>query len=190
MGCGRSILMRMFGRPQGVLGRLGGVIMARTNASAAAQVVDLLDVRPGDKVLEIGFGPGIGIQVLAERSPAAHVTGIDLSPEMLDQAAARNANAVRDGRVDLERGSAESLPFPDESFDKAFAINSMQVWPDAVSGLREVRRVLKPGGKIVLGFTVNSGQPKSGVAESLTAAGFTNARMVDGKDLFCVTASK
>ena len=58
----RSILMRMFGRPQGVLGRLGGVIMARMNADCGAWVSDLLKVGPNDSVLEVGFGPGVVIQ--------------------------------------------------------------------------------------------------------------------------------
>jgi hypothetical protein len=57
----RKVLMRMFGRPTGLMGRLGGVIMARVNRNAAAQVIDLLDVRPDDKVLEVGFGPGVAI---------------------------------------------------------------------------------------------------------------------------------
>jgi ubiquinone/menaquinone biosynthesis C-methylase UbiE len=84
----------------------------------------------------------------------------------------------------------ESLPFRDEFFDKAVAINSLQVWPDAVSGLREVRRVLKPGGNVALGFTVHSGQAKNGIIPLLAAAGFTNAQIADRKDLFCATASK
>jgi hypothetical protein len=54
-----SILMRMFGRPQGFLGRLGGRVMARTNRNCASWVVGLLEVQPNDKVLEVGFGPGI-----------------------------------------------------------------------------------------------------------------------------------
>ena len=83
-----------------------------------------------------------------------------------------------------------TLPFPDETFDKAIAINSMQVWPDAVSGLREVRRVLKPGGIVVLGFTVHSGQARDGATESLAAAGFTDARIVERKALFCALASR
>jgi ubiquinone/menaquinone biosynthesis C-methylase UbiE len=59
------ILMRAFGRPTGVLGRLGGMIMARTNQRMAQRTLELLDVQPGDKVLEIGCGPGVGIQLLA-----------------------------------------------------------------------------------------------------------------------------
>jgi ubiquinone/menaquinone biosynthesis C-methylase UbiE len=190
MGYARSILMRMFGHPRGALGRLGGVIMARTNAKAAMEVVDLLDIRPSDKVLEVGFGPGVGIQLLAERASAGHVAGIDLSGEMREQAVARNAAAVRGGRVDLRRGSVEALPFPDAMFDHAVAINSMQVWPDAVLGLREVRRVLKPGGHVALGFTVHSGQAESGVAEVLAAVGFRNARILERNQLFCAVASK
>ena len=57
-----SILLRMFGRPKGILGRLGGIIMARTNQKCAAWVIALLDIQPHDRVLEVGFGPGVGIQ--------------------------------------------------------------------------------------------------------------------------------
>ena len=148
----RSILMRAFGRPQGVLGRLGGVIMARTNDDCGAWVIDLLMVTPNDRVLEVGFGPGVVIQRLAKLGVAGHVAGIDLSREMVEQARSRNAAAIQHGRVELRRGSVESLPFDDDSFDKALAINSMQVWPNAATGLREVRRVMKAGGGIALGL--------------------------------------
>jgi hypothetical protein len=57
-----SILLRAFGRPQGVMGKLGGFIMARTNHKCAVWVIGLLDIKPNDKVLEVGFGPGLGIQ--------------------------------------------------------------------------------------------------------------------------------
>ena len=55
----RNILMRAFGRPQGVLGRLGGIIMARMNADCGIWVSDLLEVGSNDSVLEVGFGPGM-----------------------------------------------------------------------------------------------------------------------------------
>jgi ubiquinone/menaquinone biosynthesis C-methylase UbiE len=180
----RELLMRMFGRPTGVLGRLGGVIMARMNREAAAQIIEMLDFRPDDKVLEVGFGPGVGVELLLHRVPAGSVAGIDYSQEMVKQASARNAAALRNRRVDLRYGSAERLPFADKTFDKVLAINSMQAWPDAGAGLREIQRVLKHGGNVALGFTINSGQPKEGVVESLTIAGFAQARIVDRSKLF------
>jgi ubiquinone/menaquinone biosynthesis C-methylase UbiE len=97
---------------------------------------------------------------------------------------------LRNRRVDLRYGSAERLPFAEETFDKALAINSMQTWPDARAGLREIQRVLKHGGNVALGFTVNSGQPKEGVAELLAAVGFAQARIVDRPKLFCAIATK
>lgn len=94
------------------------------------------------------------------------------------------------GRVDLRWGSVERLPFEDGTFDKALAINSMQVWPDAIDGLREIRRVMKSGGIVALGFTRHSGQPKSGLIEMLTAAGFAEARVVETELGFCARAIK
>jgi hypothetical protein len=66
----RNILMYMFGRPQGVLGRLGGAIMARTNADCGAWVSSLLEIKPGDRVLEAGFGPGVVIRRLSAMASA------------------------------------------------------------------------------------------------------------------------
>src|SRR5215469_6722686 len=83
----RELLLRMFSRPKGLLGRLGGVIMARANRDAAKQVIKLLDLRLDDKVLEVGFGPGVGIQLLLERVTLGWVAGVDQSQEMVRQAA-------------------------------------------------------------------------------------------------------
>jgi SAM-dependent methyltransferase len=154
MSVTRNMLLHMFGRPKGLLGRLGGIIMARANEGCGAWVADLLEIGPNDSVLEVGFGPGVIIQRLSKLASARHVAGIDLSQDMVEQARARNAAAIESGRVDLRRGSVESLPFDDDAFDKALAVNSMQVWPDPAAGLREMRRTMKPGAKVTLGFTL------------------------------------
>ena len=168
------------------MGKLGGTIMARMNSACGAWVVDLLAIKPADRVLEVGFGPGVVIQNLARLASAGHVAGVDPSREMVAQAQARNASAIQSGRVELRLGSAESLPFEDDSFDKALAINSMQVWPDPVAGLRELRRVLKPGGKVVLGFTPYSGQQKEALSELLSTAGFGALELAENAGNFCV----
>jgi ubiquinone/menaquinone biosynthesis C-methylase UbiE len=183
------MLMHMFGRPQGVLGRLGGIIMSRMNEGCGAWVTDLLQIEPNDRVLEIGFGPGAIVQRLSKLASNGHVAGIDLSREMVEQARARNTTAIQNGRVDLRHGSVDGLPFDDNSFDKALAINSMQVWPDAAAGLREIRRVMKPGARIALGFTVYSGQPNKGLPELLMTAGFINVNVIENDKWFCALAS-
>lgn len=177
--------MRAFGRPKGVLGRLGGVILARTKHEFTAWFIELLDVQPHDKVLEVGFGPGVSIKRLATLASEGYVAGADASAVMVKQATARNAEAIKDGRVDLRHGSVEHLPFDDETFDKASTINSMQVWPDALAGLREMRRVLKTGGTIALGFDPYSRQSRHTLPALLTEAGFAQARVVESPLGFC-----
>jgi ubiquinone/menaquinone biosynthesis C-methylase UbiE len=184
----QSVLRRMFGQPRGFLGRLGGVIMARTNDACGAWVVELLDVASNESVLEVGFGPGMAIRRLS--ALAAHVAGVDASREMVAQARARNAIAIENGRVELRHGSVDDLPFAGDTFHKAMAINSMQIWPDAVAGLREMQRVLKSGGTIALGFTPYSGQRNEGLTEKLSAAGFTKPRVVAKDGNFCALATK
>src|SRR6476469_5617717 len=112
------------------------------------------------------------------------------SREMVEQARARNTTAIQNGRVDLRRGSVISLPFDDNSFDKALAINSMQVWPAPAVGLREMRRVMKSGARVALGFTPYSGQPNKGLTEALMVAGFTNANVVEKDTWFCALGVK
>jgi len=166
-------------------------MMARSNREIASQVVERLDIKPGDRVLEVGFGPGMAIQLIAAKISSGKVTGIDCSEEMMKLATARNAAAISSGKVELRLGSVEALPFNSDTFDKALAINSMQVWPDAVAGLREIWRVLKPCGTVALvGFTPYSGQAKEGLTIALTIAGFASARMMDLDGNFCVLAVK
>jgi ubiquinone/menaquinone biosynthesis C-methylase UbiE len=186
----QSVLMRAFGRPQGILGRLGGAIMARMNEPFGNWVLDQLAVQPTDHLLEVGFGPGVIVRNLSRRAPEGHVAGVDASPVMVEQARARCTAAIRSGRVDLCLGSAESLPFADNRFDKALAINSMQVWQEPAAGLREIRRVLKPGGLVALGFTSYSGQARDGLLEQLSAAGFRASEMKETGNGFCALARK
>jgi SAM-dependent methyltransferase len=103
--------------------------MARTNDACGAWVVELLNVASNESVLEIGFGPGTATRRLSVLP--ANVAGVDPSREMVAQPRARNATVIEDSRVELRRGSVDDLPFADDTFHEAMAINSMQIWPDA-----------------------------------------------------------
>jgi SAM-dependent methyltransferase len=145
-------VVRQFRRPTGTLGKLAGWEMAlrSSNRRRNRWAVSLLDVRPTDRILEIGYGPGIAIRELAARATRGLVVGVDHSEVMAAQARARNAAAVREKRVDLRVGSADDLPTFDGAFDKILAVNSIGFWSDPAERLKELRSLLVGGGVIAI----------------------------------------
>jgi ubiquinone/menaquinone biosynthesis C-methylase UbiE len=148
-------------------------------------VVSLLEIGPRDRVLEVGFGPGVAIEMASAIATQGFVCGIDHSDEMVRQATRRNAEAVRNGRVALFVGSAASPPAFDEPFDKVFTINSIHFWENPVQCLDGLRRLMSPGGLIAVAI-----QPRSRaatdettavigdeIAANLKRAGFTDCRV-------------
>src|SRR5215211_408199 len=105
-----SRVRAQFGRPRGPAGRIAGWIMAHRSSNRRRNVwaVSLLDVQRDDRVLEIGFGPGIAIAELSRIATDGYVCGLDHSEVMVRQAARRNAGAVRRGQVELRLGRAEN----------------------------------------------------------------------------------
>ena len=138
--------------PTGLLGRLIGYIMSAETAAANADALTALDLQPGDRMLELGFGHGRTIEHAASSVPTAFVVGIDRSEEMAHMAVRRCRHLLRDGKVALAVGDSDSLPLPDEHFDKVLSVHTIYFWADATAHLREVRRVLRHGGRFVLGF--------------------------------------
>ena len=134
---------------EGTSGRVAGAVMARMNRDMEHAAIDELDPPPSAAVLSIGFGPGVGIAALVRRLPQGRIAGIDPSSTMVDQARRRNRQAVDTGRVSLACAAAESIPWPDEVFGGVLAVNSIQLWDPLEAGVREVGRVLAPGGELV-----------------------------------------
>jgi len=139
-----------FGNPRGLIGHLAGIIMAIENRQRNSWALSLLEIDPADHMLEIGFGPGWAIQRASMMAVNGLVAGVERSREMLAQAKFRNRIRIKSGRVDLRSGTAASIPFEDEQFDKVYAVNSFHEWGEAMPGLLEARRVLKPGGLLAI----------------------------------------
>jgi ubiquinone/menaquinone biosynthesis C-methylase UbiE len=137
-----------FGCPTGWLGAVVGMLMAIKNGERSEWVLSQLAIAPGERLLEVGYGPGVDVARAA--AAGASVAGIDASDVMLRQAVRRNSDAIREGRVDLRRGAMPHLPFGDRSFDKAYSINSYQFWPHKARAVAELRRVVRPGGLVVV----------------------------------------
>lgn len=107
-----------------------------------------LDARPGDRVLDIGCGPGFYVKELLETvGPNGSVAGVDRSADMLAVATRRVEGKPN---VELCEGAAKALPFADESFDRALSVQVFEYIEDVPAALREVRRVLRPGGGLVI----------------------------------------
>jgi ubiquinone/menaquinone biosynthesis C-methylase UbiE len=136
--------------PRGILGVLTGMLMRVVNATPNHMAVEALEIEPRDRILELGFGPGHAIRLMVPKTPAGFVYGIDQSAVMLQQAAARNRAAIRENRVRLYQAQFENLPFADASFDKILAVNVVYFWADAPAVMREIRRVLRPGGRFCI----------------------------------------
>jgi ubiquinone/menaquinone biosynthesis C-methylase UbiE len=124
--------------------------MAFTNGPMNRLTAELLDVQPDDHILEIGFGPGSLIQMLASHAARGFVAGVDHSEIIVKQATRRNEAFVRAGRVEVKEGSVSKLPFPDDRFTKVCAVNSFHLWPSPEADVQEVRRVMKRGGLLLL----------------------------------------
>jgi ubiquinone/menaquinone biosynthesis C-methylase UbiE len=152
-----------FAIPRGIRGRLAGLVMRWTNRQA--DLLNLLPIGQGQRVLEVGYGPGALIRLLVEGTPAALVQGVDPSPTMQAQAEAANRAGVRTGRVDLRLGSAERTGLPDASVDHVVSVNTVAIWPDLDAGLRELHRVLRVGGTLILAW--HGGTRPNVIARSL-----------------------
>ncbi|MEV4777185.1 class I SAM-dependent methyltransferase [Microbacterium sp. LWH12-1.2] len=147
--------------------------MARAGGAMAREAVGLLGVEnPRARVLEIGFGPGVGIAVLSRVLPNGEIIGVDPSDVSHRNAAARNSGAIARGSVVLLSGTAQALPLPDAHCDAAIFVDNLHFWPDPLAGLAEVRRVLQAGSPVLCAFTPPSGGPPSRLRLLFEAAGF------------------
>ncbi|MDT8914582.1 class I SAM-dependent methyltransferase [Amycolatopsis sp. PS_44_ISF1] len=159
---------RAFGHPAGLLGRLGGWVMARGNAGTEHRVVDLARLEPDEIVLVVGPGPGIGLDAAGRL--AGEVIGVEPSAEMRALCLERCGN-----RVELRDGSAARTGSADASADVVLTVNNVELWEDRAAAFAELFRVLRPGGRMLLSAH-EKGLPVSRheLADEAAAAGFTD----------------
>jgi ubiquinone/menaquinone biosynthesis C-methylase UbiE len=142
------------GKPEGDTGRAVGEMLNRINANITAAVYQRLMLRDRHRILEIGFGNGRLLPALLAAADDLTYVGLDRAETMVTEAAAFNAELVAEGRASFRHGTAEAIPCDDAAFDRAFAVNVIYFWLDAVKALAEMRRVLRPGGLSIIASNV------------------------------------
>jgi SAM-dependent methyltransferase len=144
-------VLHQFVYPRGLRGRFVGWLLAWFNRPMNAALVERLRLAGVERVLEVGFGPGVAIQMLSRTLPQGSVCGVDPSEVMLQQARRRNRAAVARETVDLRLGTASDLPWADATFDAILSSNNVQLWEPLQGSLSEVWRVMRPGGALLIG---------------------------------------
>ena len=136
-------------RPQGVKGKAFGFLMERLNKGSYKKAIKLAKIRNGAAVLDIGFGTGALLDLIAARFRDVTLYGVDPTPTMVSTAK-RKSNLRKLGtRLDLRCGDVTSVDWPGNSFDAIIAVNSFQFWDDPQTALRRLPFLLKNGGRLV-----------------------------------------
>lgn len=112
----------------------------------ASDLVAVGAPQPGERVLDVACGPGVVARLAARRAGAGRVTGLDINPGMVKVARSLPSEPL----VSWEEGSALQMPFPDQAFDLVLCQQGVQFFPNRAAGLREMQRVLMPGGRMVV----------------------------------------
>jgi SAM-dependent methyltransferase len=109
-----------------------------------------VEIKSQDTILDVGCGGGLTLNKLAHLAAQGHVYGVDYAQGSLAASRALNSELIAQGRVQVEHATVSKLPFPDGQFDLVTAIETQYYWPDLPGDMREILRVLKPGGRLVI----------------------------------------
>ena len=188
----KSYLIGQFKRPRGVVGRLAGWVMATrpSNRLRNAWTVALLDLRPEDRVLEVGYGPGLALEAASRRITKGRIVGLDHSATMREVAAVRNRTAIAEGRMTLLAGSVDDLsrlPGRDLEgpFDKIYGVNVAMFWDDPAMVFRGLKDRLARGGLVAMTHQPRAGDKTDAaalamaerIADAMETAGLNRVRV-------------
>lgn len=145
-----SKLLNQCRKPTGWVGRLNLWSMNRRHSNVTDWGLNHVSIGSRDTILDVGCGGGRTVHKLAAFSGEGKVYGVDFSEESVAASRRTNQPWIEIGRVEIRHGSVSKLPFPDGMFDLVTAVETHYYWPDLPADMREVLRVLKPGGTLLI----------------------------------------
>jgi cyclopropane fatty-acyl-phospholipid synthase-like methyltransferase len=134
-----------FKKPTGFWGRIISAMMKKWNSRVYDLIIDELNIQPNDRILEIGYGPGLGVNKICSQFDC-HVDGIDFSELMLKEASKRNAKHIKVQKANLILGDYLDHSYGNSTFDKVFCINVVYFWKDLNKPFSKIRLELKDNG--------------------------------------------
>jgi len=137
-------------KPSGRFGKFVGRTMNLGHNRVRHWGLSHISIEPDATILDIGCGGGKAVQELAMSTPKGKVYGIDYSEDMVQLTKKVNKALIKKGLVEIKDGTVSSLPFADNMFDLATAFESYYFWPNLIGDLKEIKRVLKPGGTFLI----------------------------------------
>lgn len=173
-------------RPSGFFGKIVSKGMDRRNRKFYQKMISELDIQKGDKVYEIGYGPGLGINLMAQSHPGCLIYGIDFSELMVSMATKRNQEFIDKGMVTLKYGDLLTAETGNERYDKIFCVNVIYFWKELNPVFTKIFSMLNNGGTFCI-FMTSAQELKAGrfpenfhkysaeeVERELKKAGFQN----------------
>ncbi|MCW4054649.1 MAG: class I SAM-dependent methyltransferase [Candidatus Bathyarchaeota archaeon] len=142
--------MDQFRRPTGRRGRLVAALMNKGHEMLALWGLTHVNIKSDHLILDVGCGGGQTINRLAQRASLGKVFGVDYSADMVEYARKVNKQLITENRVEIIAGSVEKMGFSDNFFDLVTAIETYYFWSSFSDALKEIRRVLKPSGKLMI----------------------------------------
>lgn len=142
--------MDQFRRPTGRRGRLVAALMNRGHEMLALWGLTHVNIKFDHLILDVGCGGGQTINRLAQRASLGKVFGVDYSADVVEYARKVNKQLITENRVEIIAGSVEKMGFSDNFFDLVIAIETYYFWSSFSDALKEIRRVLKPSGKLII----------------------------------------
>lgn len=148
----KNLISKQLCKPKGLLGWYVGKWMNALNKEMYQMIYEHLNFKDAHQILEIGIGNGLFLRNISSKHPNIQFSGIDISKTMIRHAKRMNKRFIQINRVIIKYGNANSIPFPNDSFDSIYSANTIYFWTDPEQILKEVSRVLKPNGQFLLAF--------------------------------------